>query len=75
VAESTDALAAAAAADAAPGETAGEHVSGYTTETGDSPVASPARTAPRKPVVTGHAMGTGRRKEAIERVRILPGTG
>ena len=26
-------------------------------------------------MVTGNAMGTGRRKEAIARVRILPGTG
>ena len=29
----------------------------------------------RKPVVTGSALGTGRRKEAIARVRITPGTG
>ena len=28
-----------------------------------------------RPVVTGSAMGTGRRKEAIARVRILPGSG
>ena len=27
------------------------------------------------PVITGHASGTGRRKEAIARVRIVPGTG
>ena len=46
----------------------------YTTETGDSPEAAPGRPA-RKPVVTGNAMGTGRRKEAIARVRIAPGTG
>jgi small subunit ribosomal protein S9 len=26
-------------------------------------------------VVTGHALGTGRRKEAIARVRVMPGTG
>jgi small subunit ribosomal protein S9 len=75
VAESTDVQAPAVAADAAPGETAGEHVSEYTTETGDATASSPARPAARKPVVTGHAMGTGRRKEAIARVRILPGTG
>ena len=29
----------------------------------------------RKPVVTGSALGTGRRKEAIARVRIVPGSG
>src|SRR6202012_3277305 len=29
----------------------------------------------RRPVITGHASGTGRRKEAIARVRIVPGTG
>ena len=31
--------------------------------------------AGRKPVVTGSALGTGRRKEAIARVRIVPGSG
>ena len=44
----------------------------YTTETAQD---SPARTVVRRPVVTGNAGGTGRRKEAIARVRILPGTG
>ena len=44
----------------------------YTTETAQD---APARAAARRPVVTGHAAGTGRRKEAIARVRILPGTG
>jgi small subunit ribosomal protein S9 len=44
----------------------------YTTETAQD---SPARAVARRPVVTGHAGGTGRRKEAIARVRILPGTG
>jgi small subunit ribosomal protein S9 len=44
----------------------------YTTETAQD---SPTRAAARRPVVTGHASGTGRRKEAIARVRILPGTG
>jgi small subunit ribosomal protein S9 len=44
----------------------------YTTSTGDSPQSKPAA---RKPVVTGTALGTGRRKEAIARVRIQPGTG
>jgi len=54
----------------------GEHVSEYTTETGDTPAGGPAKAAvTRKPVVTGSAMGTGRRKEAIARVRIQPGSG
>jgi len=44
----------------------------YTTETSQD---VPARPVVRRPVVTGHAAGTGRRKEAIARVRILPGTG
>jgi small subunit ribosomal protein S9 len=48
----------------------------YTTQTGDTPEASPGNKPPaRKPVVTGTALGTGRRKEAIARVRIIPGTG
>ncbi len=29
----------------------------------------------RKPITTGNSYGTGRRKEAIARVRIVPGTG
>ncbi len=49
---------------------AGEQLSEYTTETGTAP-----KQVERKPVVTGTALGTGRRKEAIARVRILPGTG
>jgi small subunit ribosomal protein S9 len=53
-----------------PGEDAEANVSEYTTET----AADGARKAAR-PVVTGKAMGTGRRKEAIARVRIAPGTG
>jgi small subunit ribosomal protein S9 len=72
VAESTDvqdagtgATAATAAGDAA------ESVSEYTTQTSDAQ----AKTATRKPVVTGNALGTGRRKEAIARVRISPGSG
>jgi small subunit ribosomal protein S9 len=44
----------------------------YTTETAQD---APARAAARRPVVTGFAAGTGRRKEAIARVRILPGSG
>ena len=51
-----------------------EHLSEYTTETGEA-AAAPGRSAGRKPVVTGKALGTGRRKEAIARVRIVPGTG
>ena len=43
----------------------------YTTESTDA--AAPR--AARRPVVTGHANGTGRRKEAVARVRIVPGTG
>jgi small subunit ribosomal protein S9 len=53
-----------AAEEAAPSE--------YTTET--APEAAGRRAAAR-PVVTGSALGTGRRKEAIARVRIAPGTG
>jgi small subunit ribosomal protein S9 len=50
---------------------ADENLSEYTTQTGD---AQP-KAATRRPVVTGTALGTGRRKEAIARVRILPGSG
>jgi small subunit ribosomal protein S9 len=57
-----------AVADVIDGENA---PSEYTTE---SPEASAQRAA-RRPVVTGHANGLGRRKEAIARVRIVPGTG
>ncbi len=74
MAEPTDAQGPEAGAGAEPEQNAGEHVSEYTTETGDAATAGPARQA-RKPVVTGNALGTGRRKEAIARVRILPGTG
>ena len=44
----------------------------YTTE---SPEAAAPRAATRRPIVTGHANGLGRRKEAVARVRIVPGTG
>ena len=54
-----------------PEEGAEANVSEYTTET--APEAG--RKAAARPVVTGKAMGTGRRKEAIARVRIAPGTG
>jgi small subunit ribosomal protein S9 len=51
------------AEDAAPSE--------YTSESPEA--AAPPRA--RRPVITGHASGTGRRKEAVARVRIVPGTG
>jgi small subunit ribosomal protein S9 len=44
----------------------------YTTETAPEEA---GRRAAARPVVTGNALGTGRRKEAIARVRIAPGTG
>ena len=59
-------------ASAQPDEEAGEYLSEYTTET--APEAAVRRSSAR-PVVTGSALGTGRRKEAIARVRITPGTG
>ena len=42
--------------------------------TSESPEAAAAPKA-RRPVITGHASGLGRRKEAVARVRIVPGTG
>jgi small subunit ribosomal protein S9 len=48
------------------------HASEYTTESAPE---DGRRAATARPVVTGHALGTGRRKEAIARVRIAPGTG
>ena len=59
-------------ADYADDELGAEVPSEYTTETAQD---APARAAARRPVVTGNAGGTGRRKEAIARVRILPGSG
>src|SRR5215472_11142371 len=53
-------------------EESGEHMSEYTTETAPEPA---VRRGAARPVVTGTALGTGRRKEAIARVRIAPGTG
>jgi small subunit ribosomal protein S9 len=47
-----------------------EYVGDYTSESAEAV----AEEAPR-PVLTGPAAGTGRRKEAIARVRIVPGTG
>jgi len=67
VAESTETL-----ETGADEQSAEEQMSEYTTQTGDS---AQARPAARKPVVTGTALGTGRRKQAIARVRIQPGTG
>jgi small subunit ribosomal protein S9 len=53
-----------------------EYTSHYTTESGEAPASPSAKGgAARKPVVTGHALGTGRRKEAVARVRIMPGSG
>jgi small subunit ribosomal protein S9 len=43
----------------------------YTSET---PADAPGQ-AGRRPVTTGQSAGTGRRKEAIARIRIVPGTG
>jgi small subunit ribosomal protein S9 len=68
VAESTETLDAGTVPEA---DSAEEHVSEYTTQTSDAQ----AKPAARKPVVTGKAISTGRRKEAIARVRIQPGTG
>jgi small subunit ribosomal protein S9 len=67
VAESTETLETGPEADASQ-----EQLSEYSTSTGDSPG---PKASTRKPVVTGTALGTGRRKEAIARVRIQPGTG
>jgi len=53
-------------------EFGGDVPSEYTTETSQD---ASARAVARRPVVTGNAAGTGRRKEAIARVRIMPGTG
>jgi small subunit ribosomal protein S9 len=72
VAEPTSAQTLDEGADAQMEDETGEHVSEYTTE---SSAEAEARPAARRPVVTGTALGTGRRKEAIARVRIAPGTG
>ncbi|MGN6636248.1 MAG: 30S ribosomal protein S9 [Oryzihumus sp.] len=47
-----------------------QELSNYTSESG-----APAAAAARRPVVTAPGAGTGRRKQAIARVRIVPGTG
>jgi small subunit ribosomal protein S9 len=54
------------------GEELEEYVGDYTTES--EPAASAEETAAR-PVLTGPAGGTGRRKAAIARVRVVPGNG
>jgi len=55
------------------GQYAGDDVpSEYTSET---PADASGQPAARRPVTTGQSAGTGRRKEAIARVRIVPGTG
>ncbi len=72
VAESTGTQVLAEGAGVDTAEDAEEHVSEYTTETAAD---AGERQATRRPVVTGSALGTGRRKEAIARVRILPGSG
>jgi small subunit ribosomal protein S9 len=72
VAEPTSAQTLAESADAQTEDQTGKHVSEYTTE---SAADAEARPPARRPVVTGSALATGRRKEAIARVRIAPGTG
>jgi small subunit ribosomal protein S9 len=62
----------AAPADYPADEYGADTPSEYTTETAQD---APGRAVARRPVVTGNANGTGRRKEAIARVRIMPGTG
>jgi small subunit ribosomal protein S9 len=59
---------------AEPSEGEEEFPSEYTTESTEAAEGQRAA-APRRPVVTGHAAGTGRRKEAVARVRIVPGSG
>jgi small subunit ribosomal protein S9 len=43
--------------------------------TSESPEAASAPRTGQRQVIIGHAAGTGRRKEAVARVRIVPGTG
>ncbi len=61
-----------AGADAPAEET---ELSEYTTETDEAGPGTAGKVAARRPVVTGNALGTGRRKEAVARVRMMPGTG
>jgi small subunit ribosomal protein S9 len=62
----------APAAEEATAEAPEEHISEYTTES--APEGSRQSTT-RRQIVPGQAGATGRRKEAIARVRIMPGTG
>jgi small subunit ribosomal protein S9 len=64
--------AATAAATAEEGYDEENAPSEYTSESPEAAAASPTG---QRQVITGHAAGTGRRKEAIARVRIVPGTG
>jgi small subunit ribosomal protein S9 len=43
--------------------------------TSESPADTPGQGVTRRPITTGQGGGTGRRKEAIARVRIVPGSG
>ncbi|MFI0417687.1 30S ribosomal protein S9 [Spongiactinospora sp. 9N601] len=53
-----------------------EELSGEDFPTEYTSESAPAGDAPvRKPITTGNSYGTGRRKEAVARVRIVPGTG
>ena len=72
MAEPTGAQTLAENTEGAAAEEAASAPSEYTTET--APEAA-GRWAAGRPVVTGSALGTGRRKEAIARVRISPGSG
>nr|WP_239136841.1 30S ribosomal protein S9 [Sphaerisporangium rufum] len=56
--------------DIADSTSAEEFPSEYTSESAPS-----SDVAARKPITTGNSYGTGRRKEAIARVRIVPGSG
>jgi len=75
VAESTGTQEPTEGSSVATAEDAGEHVSEYTTESSAATAEAGDRQPARKPIVTGSALGTGRRKEAIARVRIVPGSG
>jgi small subunit ribosomal protein S9 len=55
--------------DVAGDETAESAPASYTSESTSTPA------APKRPAVTGPGAATGRRKEAIARVRIVPGSG
>jgi small subunit ribosomal protein S9 len=54
------------------GEYGADVPSEYTSET---PADAPGQGVARRPITTGQSAGTGRRKEAIARIRIVPGTG